>query len=149
MDNSEACKGCGSNTRTLHSAVDKKDYCECCFKSKWPPTLLLMKFTAGNMFNIETGVYESIEEPEDLMLCGWEVKMIQELPTGNALVYMEYFGDAACGRCEDYKIPLKGCYCLSQACSNHKEKKAPQDRVYPQWPSFYLNWKYGGKRNGT
>jgi hypothetical protein len=142
MDNSDVCAKCSSNVRTLFRAPNKNDYCIDCIRDIYPPHMTVIKYPTGNMYNTETGMYETITDPEDLEICGWGVKMIQELPNGAFFVYMEFRGDTNCGRCTDYEWGLDGQYCMSSACMNHREKKPIDQRCYPKWPSFYLNWKY-------
>lgn len=142
MDN---CALCGTNVRTLFKAHNEEEYCIDCIRIKFPPYLLLMQYSSGPLYNIETGKYESFRDPKELELCGWEVRMLLDFPNGTIMFYLEYHGDVKCGRCEDYEWGLPGGYCMSQACTDHAKKKQPQERYYPIYKSLFLEWKYGGK----
>lgn len=145
MENSLVCAQCSSNTRTLFEAPNKKEYCAECMRFRYPPYMVLMQYTSGNMYNVETGQYESFRDPKELEMCGWEVRMIMEMPNDTLMIYLEYYGDYKCGRCGDYEWTLAGGNCISSVCMDHREKLPPEKRFYPNRASFYLTWKYGGE----
>lgn len=144
----DSCALCKSNVITTFSAPDNRDYCVTCIKKMYPPYMSFLVFDTKppNIWNIETGKHEKIGAVADLNMCGWEIKMMQELPTGSVFVYMEYFGDSKCGRCSWYEWGLTGTRCLAQMCEQQVDRRPAVDMVYPNRNNIYLNWKYGRKK---
>jgi len=142
----DACANCKSDAYTLFIAPNKKEYCIHCMRKVYPPFMSFMIFDKDRqptIWNIESARYEDIDSPYDLNLCGWETRMIQELPNGTMFVYMEYFGEAKCGRCGWYEWGLTGSPCLAKACEEHVDRRRGEELLYPNRSNVYLNWKYG------
>jgi hypothetical protein len=112
--------------------------------------MTLIKFTHGNrrqLWNLEVGDYEEITSPSELELCDWFIRSRQEtlfsyMPKMGAYIYhMEYFGEAACGRCVGYKFFESDDKCLAMACEKcAKPHRLKKDIHYPPERSRYATW---------
>ena len=137
------CAHCGSNTMTTFKAPNKKSYCADCMRIVYPPTISLLTFPGQakpNIWNLNVGQYEQINNLTDLEMCGWEPRMFQKLPNGTIVVHMEFFGNIKCGRCMNYPWTLTGVRCLSKVCEDMIEFPNTQ---HPQFKSLWLAYKNG------
>ena len=124
--------------------------CAACQRLYNPPYMTLIRFDQGSyhrLWNLEVGDYEMFSEVEGIELCGWFVRSEQEtlfslVPKVIATVYhMEYLGDAACGRCVDYRYFESNDKCLAEACAKvAKPFKPMEDIQYPPERSRYSTW---------
>lgn len=144
------CPTCKKEAGLYSWSSIKEDYvCSECMRRYQPPYMTLVRFHQGSyqkLWNLETGVYENFDKPEELEWCGWEVKSKQDsiysvLPKVNVTVFhLEFHGDFACGRCVEYRHFDKNVSrCLAAAC---KKQAIPfrKDISFPPEQSRYKRW---------
>lgn len=147
----EQCKICKVKNNLNYSLLcvgpDSKEYCAPCLRKVWPPYMTIMRFPKAednNLYNIEVGKYENVNNINIFSMCGWETRMVQILSTGVEVYHLEYFGEYRCPRNLDYFGKQSGDYCTADACKVMIDKRPILSRAYPKEKSIYLTWKYGG-----
>ena len=140
------CSVCEKKAETFWAPQQKSFICAACQRLYNPPYMTLMKFSQGlnRLWTLEVGEYEEFEEIEEIENCGWFIRSEHEtaLARVTALVcHMEYFGEAACGRCVDYPYFESKNYCLPAICKNLAKTFRPAEEIqYPPERSRYTKW---------
>lgn len=150
MGSKHTCPVCKKKAETFWAPRQKKFMCAACQRLYNPPYMTLIEFCQGSfnkLWNMEIGDYEEFPDSAEIEICGWFTRSRQEtlysyVPKVTAVVYhMEYFGDAACGRCVDYPYFESKDKCLAMACKKFaKPFKPPADIQYPPQRSRYIQW---------
>jgi hypothetical protein len=145
-----SCPACKKEAKRYTFSNFKGEYvCPSCMRAYQPPYMTLVRFHQGsyqNLWNLETGIYENIDKPEELEWCGWEIRSKQDSvysvsPKVNVTVYhLEFFGTAACGRCVEYDhFAEDATPCLAAACKN-QAVPFRKDISFPPEISRYKRW---------
>jgi hypothetical protein len=145
------CQACNKeNIETFWAVRQELFMCALCQRLHNPPHMTLIKFPNGTfskLWNLEIGGYEDFSEVSEIEICGWFMRSRQEslfsfVPKFIATVYhMEYFGEAACGRCVNYPYFESGDHCLAMACKRFARPfRDPEDIQYPPVRSRYTTW---------
>jgi len=134
------CPKCGRKRVVRKHPGSNGVMCTQCLRQYYPPNMTLLRFEQGSvkrLWNVDIGLYEDLNDVEDLSWCGWFLRSKQETiyrksPIVKATVYfMEYYGDFACGRCLDYPyFPTKDPDpCKAIICSNVCKPKLSKDKI--------------------
>jgi hypothetical protein len=151
------CHNCNTiSKRLIFDRGTDKFLCLKCMRLFNPPTMTLIKFNSGSykkLWNLEIGEYELFDKVEDIAICDWFIRSIQTVHYEHTIAtvyHLEYFGDAICGRCVDYKYFDKGAKCLSVACEKMaKPWKHESEIQYPPERSRYSKWASKIRRTKT